>query len=564
MAFNRKATKDLPRARRSLLASAARYTFDGAQAWRGQIPAGDRRWQVEAWRHYDMCGELRFATGWKANACSRAIMFAAEVDPDTGRTTGPTENQTIRDIAGAVLGGPAKRPGHIRTMIINLEMAGEVYVVVIAEKNRGDGDTWLVISGTEMFQQGNTVEFTHPETGEKTTVGPKDTLIRIWHPHPRLQLAADSPVRALLPTLREIEKSSQNIAARLDSRLAGAGLLVTPAEADFPDADDSEPEEDAGLASVLRRNMSASLRDPGSAASQVPLIAEVPYEFADGFKHITFETPLSKEVIALRTESLARLAVGLNIPREVIEGMGESNHWSAEQVSEDAYERHLVPDLDTIANGLTVAYLHPVAKVAGVPDVELYELEFDGSDLVGEPDPLDKVMELLDRGLITPEAALTMLHVPDDFAPNQDQHLRALAQKLVLAAPALFSDPTIRRLLGFDPAIEASAPQITAAAQPTMPVEAASIAVRYALERAGNRLLQTQRLKDEFAAVPRHELHVKLRPNGRHGDLLDGAWRHVPQLAALWDLDTYTRRLIDAGIPHEDEILTQWMASRGQ
>ena len=86
----------------------------------------------------------------------------------------------------------------------------------------------------------------------------------------------------------------------------------------------------------------------------------------------------------------------------------------------------------------------------------------------------------------------------------------------------------------------------------------------YALERAGNRLLNTQRLKAEYADVPRHELHVRLRPDDRHGDLLQDAWRHAPELAARWDLDGYCRRLITIGVPHDPDTLAQWMASRGQ
>lgn len=567
----RKPVVELPK-RRSMIASAARYTFGGAQAWKGTLPAGDRRWQIEAWRHYDMCGELRYATGWKGNACAQAIMYAADIDPETGQLTGPTTNQTIRDIAGAVLGGPVKRPQNIRTIVLNLEMAGEAYVVVVAETRKGHGDKWLVVSGTELYQSsGADIEYTSPDTGERVRLGAKDTLIRIWNGHPRLQLAADSAVRALLPTLREIEKSSQNIAARLDSRLIGAGLLISPTEADFPTEDDSEPEEDYSLSKLLYKNAQASLADPGSAASQVPIIAEVPAEFADGFRHITFETPLSKEVIQLRDSAIARLAGGLDLPREVLEGMGDSNHWSAWQVAEETYRTHLVPVLDVITDALTVAYLHPIATAAKVPDVDQYMLAFDGSALIGEPDPLTQVLELLDRGLITLEAALRMLHIPEDYAPTDDEQLKALALRLVTGAPTLFEQPVLRRILGFgDPEVPAApaapvVPAVAASGAPALPVDMASLAVLHALERAGNRLVSTQRFKSEFADVPRYEMHVRLKPfPERHAGLLEGAWRLVPEFAAEWDLEGYARALIAAGVPHTREALTEWMASRGE
>jgi hypothetical protein len=568
----RKALPEEPVKRRALIASAARYTFGGAQAWRGTLPAGDRRWQIEAWRHYDQCGELRYATGWKGNACAQAVMYAADIDPDTGQPTGPTDNPTIRDIAGAVLGGPIKRPQNVRTIVLNLEMAGECYVVIVPQppkKGVPQPDLWLVVSGTELYQSaGSDIEYTSPDTGERVKLGAKDTLVRIWNGHPRLQLAADSAVRALLPTLREIEKSSQNIAARLDSRLAGAGLLISPSEADFPTEDDAEPEEDYSLSKLLFKNMQASLADPGSAASQVPIVAEVPAEFADGFRHITFETPLSKEIIQLRDSAIGRLAGGLDLPREVVEGMGDSNHWSAWQVAEETYRTHLVPVLDVISDALTQAYLHPIATAAKISDVDRYMLAFDGSALIGEPDPLQQVLELLDRGLITPEAALRMLHIPEDYAPTGDEQLKALATRLVTGAPTLFEQPVLRRILGFgDPETPPApeAPAITASGAPELPVDMASLAVLHALERAGNRLVSTQRLKSEFADVPRHEMHVRLKPYPeRHTGLLEGAWRLVPEFAAEWDLDGYAQALIAAGVPHTPEALTEWMASRGR
>jgi hypothetical protein len=63
------------------------------------------------------------------------------------------------------------------------------------------------------MQSGKSIEFVHPDTGQPVTLVEGNKVIRVWTRHPQLQYCADSPVRSLLPTLREIEKSSQNIAA---------------------------------------------------------------------------------------------------------------------------------------------------------------------------------------------------------------------------------------------------------------------------------------------------------------------------------------------------------------
>lgn len=568
----KKAPPEKPRA---IVASAMRFDFGGAQTW-PTIPSGDRRWQAEAWAQFDICGELRYATGWKGNAAAQATLYAADVDPFTGRPTGPTENTTVQKIADSILGGPVRRPQHIRTMAVNLDVAGEVYVIVLAGGGEA-ADEWLVVSSTEMNIQGKSVEFTHPKTGLARRLNDKDLMIRIWMPHPRLQLNADSAVRALLPTLREIENTSKNIAARLDSRLASAGILKVPIEADFADGDD-DPEGPTGLAGQMHAAMRASLQDAGSAGSQVPIILQADRENLAAIEHISLATEVTDEVIELREKAIGRFAAGMDLPREVLEGMGASNHWSAWQVEEATYKTHLLPLLDLISDAVTIAYFLPALEAARVPTPANYMLAFDGSSLIGEPDPLAEALELFDRGIISDEAVRIITSTPEEYAPKGDDRLRALAERLVIAAPTLIQEPELRRRLGFTEvatpispggavqAVEAGTvdtpdgpPSRTASAD----FLAASIAVTYALERAGNRLLNTQRLKDEFSNIPRHELHARLKPDpDRHGDLLADAWRHVPMLAVAYDLERYTRALLAVGAPHTDANLREWLSRR--
>jgi hypothetical protein len=580
MAAFRRAPRVLPEVkRRSLVASAMRFDFGGAQSW-DVIPPGDRRWQQEAWRHYDQCGEMRYAVGWKGNACSQATLFAADVDPNTGRPTGPTENVKAQRIADGVLGGPVRRPQNVRTMAVNLDVAGEVYVIVLS----GDAttaDEWLVISSTEMSMRGGTVEFMHPATGIVRRLAENDFMLRLWQPHPRLQLNADSSIRALLPVLREIEKSSQNIAARLDSRLASAGMLGVPNSMDVVQ-DDSDPDAPQGLMEGMARSMAASMQEPGSAAAQVPIILFGDREDIAAIQHFDFETKVSAEVIDLRGAAIARFSTGMDLPREILEGMGQSNHWSAWQVEESTYKTHLLPLLDLISDALTTSYYKPALEAARVPNPDQYMLAFDGSSLIGEPDPLAEALELYDRGIITADAVRTITSTPDDYAPEGEEKLRALAERLVLAAPTLIADPELRRLLGLtEPApilpTDGTLPQqigqaedaasgppdrsVTAAAG----LAAANLAVSYALERVGNRLLNTQRMKNDYASIPKHELHLVLKPDTeRYSELLADAWRHCGMLAQAYDLDSYTRALMAAGAPHSDDNLRLWLGRRGR
>jgi hypothetical protein len=62
-------------------------------------------WQNQAWYFYDSVGELWFAFNWLASAVSRATLYAAEIDPDTGLVTGPTEDARAQAVAAQILGG---------------------------------------------------------------------------------------------------------------------------------------------------------------------------------------------------------------------------------------------------------------------------------------------------------------------------------------------------------------------------------------------------------------------------------------------------------------------------
>lgn len=582
MALRSKKTPE-PTRRRAIVASAMRFEFGGKQTWKGGMPAGDRGWQSRAWYHFDICGELYYGVTWKANASAQALLYAAEIDPATGKAAKPAEDDTVIAIAETCLGGPVKRPQNVNTLATNLEVAGEAWVIIrppTDEQRRADpgtGDEWVVVSTTELEMNNGRVAFIHPDTGEKTPFGDRtgDTLIRLYRKHPNRQTAPNSALRPLLPTLDEIERTSMNIAARLDSRLIGAGILTVPEEADLPQ-DDGDPSTPQGLVGLMAEAATRSLSDPGAASSQVPMIIPVPGEFADAFRHITFETPLSKEVLDLRAAAIGRLAAGLDLPREVLEGMGDSNHWSAWQVQESTYTTHLLPLLDLISDALTAAWFTHALRQAGVTDPERFILAFDGSSLIGQPDETAQTLELLDRGIITNDAARQKLNVPEEYAPQGEEERRAFVTRLVIGAPTLINDPEIRRVLGFGtPAAPVAEITATPAAdttagteQPNTPpsrtasIGEASLLVVFALERAGNRLLNTQRMKAQFAHVARHELHTKLRPDPeRHGDILDDAWRHNPRLAADLRLDDYTRLLIADGIPHTDDLLRGWVST---
>lgn len=575
--------------RKSLTAAAAILSDPrmGMAAWRAR--SGEDDWQRTAWNYYDSIGELNAAVRWVSNAVSMADMYAAEVDADTGLITEATENTMVQAVANSILGGPVKRSQLQQTITLNWLIAGEVFIVVRPTRS-GVPDEWLVLSSTEVEERGGQFKYRDPITGGLVEVGRNDLILRIWSPHPRLQSHADSSVRSALPILREVERTSMNIMSRLDSRLSGAGVWLVPEEMDFPHGDD-DPEDAQGFVDLLRRAAEASLRDPGRASSQVPIIVPAPAEMIQNgaFVHQTFATELTAEVTELRVNAIRRLAMALDIPAEIMTGMGESSHWNAWQIEETTYKIHVAPLLDKIADALTGAYLQPTLARMGVADPERYVLAFNTSEIISRPDRFEELNVLFDKGLITDDFLRSELGIPDDAIPSEEEELRRIAISMITQAPSLVEVvPGLAELIGFEGVVlvEGTDRAVTSQGQPAeiessrtsgTPeqgdvddsnglVAAAELMVWDALSRAGGRLL-TREHRGQHGDTAKHDLHTVIAAANPHS-ALEGSFQFVDAVAPTFGvrsehlkaiLTAYCTELITSQRPHDREELRRWL-----
>ncbi|MEV4968640.1 hypothetical protein AB0K58_30785 [Streptomyces sp. NPDC053808] len=67
-------------------------------------------------------------------------------------------------------------------------------------------------------------------------------------------------------------------------------------------------------------------KEPESAAATVPIILEVPAEMIGDIKRLTFESDFDSLSKELREECIRRFATGLEMPAEILLGMGNVNH----------------------------------------------------------------------------------------------------------------------------------------------------------------------------------------------------------------------------------------------
>mgnify|MGYP003575147631 CR=1 FL=1 len=564
----------------SLVASAARINLEG-QAWR-TYRFGNDEWQTEAWRLYDIIGEMRFAANWVGSACSRVRIYVAEVDKN-GRIQQETNDPKVAAISDTLLGGPSAKAEALRLAGINLTVAGDFYIIGRGGKDDDDPDKWFIVSCSELRRWQGNIAYIYPNGEREYLDSARDLVIRVWTPHPRRSIWADSPTRAALPMLWEIERLTRYVFAQIDSRLVSAGLLPVPQGVSFPDDDDPELNLTGaeGLTQRLLRTGSASLKGEGTAAGVVPTIAEFPMEALGKIELVQFSSELSKQALDLRQEAVRRFALAMDMAPEILLGTGDANHWSAWHVGAENVKVHIEPLMTRICDALTTAYLAPALK-ALKKDPARYTFAYDTAPLVVRPQRLQDTLNLYEKNIVGAEAVLEAGDYKLSDAPDTKEDLKRFTRELILRDPNLMQVPRIREIAGYTlevlPPDQFVTPQNTGAgpapppapptgiqetAPPPLPVgstagnalggpgqnastppaarvAAASVpspvttfvvanaAVLRALELAGKRLLAPT-TRGQFPETPPYLLHTKIKvtdvPHAQR--LLTGAWDHL-------------------------------------
>lgn len=599
-----------------LTAAAASIPLDGT-GWQ-TFKLGDQKWQKDAWHHYDINGDMRFLANWVGKACSRARLYLAKVD-ENGRPGEEVDDPKLQIIAETMFGSPASKAEAQRLMGVHLFVPGESFIVAEAADNANE-DRWYVVSTSDIRRQGQTqVEVRRPQQygGGWYTLKPgTDLLIRCWTPHPRAYDQADSSVRTGLIPLREIEQLTKFEFAEIDSRLAGAGILLVPQEMDFPRAPGQKADA-ASLAAQLTKTMAAALASREDPASLVPIVIQVPGDLVDKVKHLSFANLLSGELKDRMEGAVNRLARCLETEPEILTGKADMNHWSSWQVDESTINIHVAPLLSRMCDALTAGYVRAALQVLG-EDPDAYVLWYDTAMLTVEPDRQADGMEMWDKGLISDDAARKAGSWGEGDEPDDEEFQRRFAEKMVGLDPSKIEWPDVRKAIGrgvenwtppaapAEGADQANAPagaatadkpgggapnpdnvrQLPTAAQRQQPPDrqdsrqaaalrvGAHMAVQRALELAGKRLL-TRANRDRYQDVPAHELHTRIRVgdptrvdallasgNGPAVDLsvlAEAAEIDEQDLANL--LGAYCSELMVRGIRHNADLLNHYLAA---
>lgn len=575
---------------RSLVASAMRVNFDDVSY--NTYRFRDETWQRELWRLYDIVPEFAYASRWVGNCCSQVRIYVANIDK-LGRVQGESTKPQITALAERVLGGPAAKAEALRSLGINLTVAGEAYI--IGKPRENDHDEWFILSSTEVRRARQNRQWGDKVYPEVFNMGPNVTT-RVWTPHPQRIWCADSPARSCQPVLRELEQLTKYVFSQIDSRLFSAGLLVIPNNLDLPD-DGSNNSAGESLMIRLATAGAASLRGEGTALGVLPHIIEAnPEDIERGFKLVTFDSELSKQALELRAEAVRRLGLGMDMPPEVLTGMSSGNHWQGWLIEGVGIKIHIEPIMTRICDALTTAYLKPALTLLG-EDVSRFQFAFDTSPLNVRPQRLQDALNLNEKGIVDDQAVREAGYFKESQKPSEEEVAQKFVRELVLRDPNLFQNQAIRELCGITEemvpqsamimptpggnfgqggmggagpppppppptgiqselpppmpdvtqSIANTAPTPPGANAPPTAIQASAVevstqdialiavaeaTVRRALELAGKRLLD-RHSRNQWPDIPHSELHTRIAVKDQfHANrVLNGAWDQLPGIA---------------------------------
>lgn len=381
-----------------------------------------QRWQTEAYRHVNICGEARYAATLFASLAGRAEIGVSEPQA-LARKAVWVESGPEVDAFAELVPTVRERTKLIRDYMLHRVIAGECYLI---GRDRRDTDPeyatsrrvpiWEIVAVTELRKSGLGVWEVRLDNENWVALPDGDPVIRMWNPDPANRREAWSPFRSLLPTLREIEWLTGHIFTQVRSRLMSAGVWFLPENLTFPPPPVNAVE--GGAEDIAAMNEAEQFMMSLAASGQYELdLDEVSFPTVvmadpaalasiDQNKLIKFWSEIDDKAMILRTDNVRRFALGMDLPPESVLGSsgvavsgsggsaGSVNHWGEWANEEKTIAGHIEPALDDLVAVLTTAFLR--AAVTGTDKV----IGYSSANLRMKQDRSKEAVGLYDRGLL--------------------------------------------------------------------------------------------------------------------------------------------------------------------
>lgn len=436
---------------RAVVASAARVNL-GLEVGRGK-PKAVAGWQQSAWQANDEVGEVSQSTSYLGKGVGRMRLYPGIQNPDDAGKPEPDTEALSEETLMRLDTGIGGIEEIQQSLGINLSVAGEAYLLglrsreeVPGDKWRPDEETWSVKSTSELKRTAEGyVLYDDPEessagrggnrlavSNEEGTDG--DFVLRIWRPDPQWSKRAWSalkPLRAVVDELLIYERWLRSIGR---SRIAMNGVWKVPNGLSFGSVEQTGDDgaQQAQMDPFMREMLAAgtaALQNEGSAGAAFPMVVRGDKDELSAMSFEKYERPVDPEIIRRMDFLITRLGNGLDVPPEVVTGLGQSSHWNAWAIDEDAFQAYIEPLTIAIVNALVAGYYRPSLVLGGMSEEEAAKrvIGYDPVNLVTHPNRAadsDKGYELF---AISGKAWRRHHGFPESDQPDDEELMKRVA-----------------------------------------------------------------------------------------------------------------------------------------
>lgn len=450
------------RQRATLLAAARPVTTDDAK----DLPKLRQGWQETAYGYFDRVGACHFPAAFHGAMLSRVRLYVGFQD-ESGEII---ESEDPAELA--LLDPLADQDGGHRTILNaygqQMFIAGETSLVITADEDNPGVEQHDLLSPVEWRVTPDGKKFMRSGyPGERrellnATSKPLDEPLlpgearsyRLWRRHPGYSLLADSPVRPVLDQYEELMLLGLAARSRILSRLVQAGVLFYDGEISFaetaPDAPDEDPDADPFFERLIAY-VQAAISDPGSAAAAAPLLARVDSggrNLSELFFHLKLVDDTGKYPETERQRELIhQVAIAIDLPPEILEGMGGISHWGGWLVDEQTWKNHGQPNIVAFCSDMTSAYLRPRAVAQNLTRAADLVIWYDAAAVTTDPDKSKTAQQAYVDGAVGGAYYRDSIGATEEDAPTPEEQsvwiftkTRGSGQTTELTSPATIAD----------------------------------------------------------------------------------------------------------------------------
>lgn len=408
---------------------------------------------TRAWEWYDGIPELHYGINHCAYVAGHAEFLPKQVS--AGQKVKPETNKRLLSVYDEIWSPHGGTRGLIEQFFRLMKLKGHAHLLHIP-----DGGYDFVSDDELTFDENRIRRFTLPLTSGMSSaerdsfaidILPGDYLGRVWRPHPRWLEIPDSPMKSLDPICEQLDLMTKGVRARLMSRIAMAGILFVPSEISeviaTPSIASTVFSRDKVIQSIVGAYM-ANVENHTDAIATMPFILRGPAILAEAIRFITTDRDIVEMDMKLRDEAANRMLQGLDIQPSVVQGNGDSNHWSAWADRDEELRSQISPDLEMLCFALDVLLINPLAEQRRVPQgvIDASRCTFDLSGATARPNLAEDSRQAYDRFSVGAEGVRKMSGISDEFAPDEQEYVRMVGVKAADPYLATFGLPVAEKI----------------------------------------------------------------------------------------------------------------------